>query len=120
MVTAVIAALGTGWQETVMGARCVGAAFPQCDRSGLGHEARRFFYTLDWDNRPLLRQKLWWPMCEAIGACTFLAKHFDDPIYEEWYRRFWGLCNNRFIDHRLGGWRHELTEDLGPGTSLFK
>lgn len=79
-----------------------------------------FFYTLDWDNLPLLRHKLWWPMCEAIGACSFLAAHFGDPYYEEWYRRLWGLCNNSFIDHSRGGWRHELAEDLGPGTTLFK
>ncbi len=87
---------------------------------GWDKEHGGFFYTLDWDNQPLLRHKLWWPMCEAIGACAFLAAHFDDPFYEEWYRRLWGLCNNRFIDHRLGGWRHELAEDLSPGGSLFK
>ena len=58
-------------------------------------------------------------MCEAIGASAFLAAHFGDPYYEEWYRRLWGLCNNRFIDHSLGGWRHELAEDLTPGNKLF-
>ncbi len=67
----------------------------------------------------MLRQKLWWPVCEAIGACAFLSAHFKEPYYEEWYRRLWGLCNLHFIDHQYGGWRHELTEDLSPAHSLF-
>jgi sulfoquinovose isomerase len=86
---------------------------------GWDKEHGGFFYTLDWDNRPALRHKLWWPASEGIGAAAFLAAHSADPIYETWYRRIWGFCNNRFIDHRLGGWHPELGEDLAPKHDLF-
>jgi sulfoquinovose isomerase len=78
-----------------------------------------FHYTLDWDNRPALRQKLWWPVCEAIGAAHFLGAHAGDDYCEGWYRNFWGLCNLHFIDHRGGGWFHELGDDLRPRATFF-
>jgi mannose/cellobiose epimerase-like protein (N-acyl-D-glucosamine 2-epimerase family) len=78
-----------------------------------------FFYTLDWTNRPTLRQKLWWPASEGIGAAHYLAAHHSDSYFENWYRRIWGFCANHFIDHKHGGWHHELGEDLKPSSSLF-
>lgn len=78
-----------------------------------------FFYTLDWENRPALAHKLWWPQAEGIGAATFLAEHSTDPFYEDWYRRIWGFCNTHFIDHGSGGWYSELSEELEPKHSLF-
>jgi len=78
-----------------------------------------FFYTLDWENRPALRHKLWWPSTEGIGAAHYLAAHDSDPYYEDWYRRIWGFCANHLIDHKHGGWHHELGEDLKPAQSLF-
>ena len=78
-----------------------------------------FYYTLDWNNRPALRQKLWWPATEGIGAAAFLAAHDSDPFYEDWYRRIWGFCNNHLIDHRRGGWLPELGEDLKPMRGFF-
>ncbi len=88
---------------------------------GLGWDKENggFYYTLDWENRPTLRQKLWWPAAEGIGAAAFLAVQTKDPFYQDWYRRIWGLCNNHFIDHDLGGWHHELDESLQPAQSLF-
>ena len=78
-----------------------------------------FYYTLDWDNRPLLRHKLWWPATEGIGAAAFLAAHSGDAFHEDWYRRIWGVCNNHFIDHRNGSWHHELAEDMTPKHEFF-
>ncbi len=86
---------------------------------GWDKECGGFFYTLDWENRPALRRKLWWPATEGIAAAAFLAVHSTDPFYEEWYRRIWGFCNNHFIDHRLGGWHHELNEYLQPKHDFF-
>jgi sulfoquinovose isomerase len=78
------------------------------------------FYTLDWNNQPSLRHKLWWPATEAIGAAAYLAKKDSDPFYEDWYRRIWGFCNNHFIDHADGSWHHELGPDLKPANHFFK
>ena len=78
-----------------------------------------FFYTLDWNNKPALRKKLWWPATEGIGAAAFLAETNGGGLYEEWYQRIWGFCNNHLIDHERGGWFPELAEDLKPITEFF-
>jgi sulfoquinovose isomerase len=87
---------------------------------GWDHQKGGFYYTLEWDNTPRLQQKLWWPACEGIGAAAYLAAHDQDPFYEDWYRRIWGFCNNNFIDHKNGGWHHELDQDLKPARGFFK
>jgi sulfoquinovose isomerase len=86
---------------------------------GWDTEKGGFHYTLDWDNRPALRQKLWWPACEAIGAAHFLGSHADDPYCETWYRRVWDFCNLHYIDHRRGGWIHEVGDNLRPSHTFF-
>jgi mannose/cellobiose epimerase-like protein (N-acyl-D-glucosamine 2-epimerase family) len=86
---------------------------------GWDKQAGGFFYTLDWDDHPALRQKLWWPATEALGAAAFLAAHDSDPYYEDWYRRIWGFCNSHLIDHRNGGWHAELDEALNPQKMFF-
>jgi len=78
-----------------------------------------FFYTLDWDNQPLMREKLWWPVSEAIGAAAFLCAYDRDPYFQIWYRRLWDFAANHVIDHERGGWRAELKEDLTPTSRLF-
>lgn len=78
-----------------------------------------FFYTLGWDNEPVLRQKLWWPCAEAIGAASFLCEHRPNDFHEAWYRYLWGFIDRHLIDHEHGGWHPELSEDLRPDTSLF-
>jgi sulfoquinovose isomerase len=86
---------------------------------GWDHEKGGFHYTIEWDNTPRLRQKLWWPATEGIGAAAYLAAHASDPFYEDWYRRIWGFCNNHLIDHKQGGWHHELGQDLKPHRGFF-
>jgi sulfoquinovose isomerase len=78
-----------------------------------------FFYTLDWDNRPALRQKLWWPCAEAIGAASFLCDHLPSDFHEAWYRRLWDFVARHVIDARHKGWHPELSETLQPAATLF-
>ena len=78
-----------------------------------------FFYNLDWDNKPIMRHKLWWPAAEAIGAAAFLNEHQPSDFHEEWYRRVWGTIAQKFIDHEHGGWHEELSDDLKPSYKLF-
>ncbi len=73
-----------------------------------------FFYTLDWANTPALRQKLWWPASEGIGAAAWLAAERRDGYFEDWYQQIWEFTDKYFIDHKLGGWHQALGEDLKP------
>lgn len=78
-----------------------------------------FFYTLDWDNKPLLREKLWWPVSEAISAASYIATYDNSGYFEAWYRKLWDYAENHVIDHVRGGWLSELKEDLTPTSRLF-
>lgn len=78
-----------------------------------------FFYTLDWDNKPIMREKLWWPVSEAIGAAAFIGAHDHSDYFQAWYRKLWDYAENHVIDHARGGWLSELREDLTPTSRLF-
>ena len=85
------------------------------------------FYTLDWEDRPLRRMKLWWPVCEGIGAAHFLNEFergtgFDlgrAARHEADYRRLWGVVSRAFLDPATGGWQEECAEALTPAFTLF-
>ena len=78
-----------------------------------------FFYTLDWNDVPARREKLWWPACEGAAAAHFLNEHDPGEFHEASYRRIWGAIANHFLDHENGGWHEELTEDLVPAHTIF-
>ena len=78
-----------------------------------------FFYTLDWDNKPIMREKLWWPLSEAIGAAAYISAFDSGDYFQAWYRKLWDYAENHVIDHKRGGWLSELTEDLRPTSRLF-
>lgn len=86
---------------------------------GWDHVKGGFYYTLDFDNRPALTHKIWWPATEAIGAAAFLKALKPDPFYEEWYRRVWDFSAMYFIDPANGGWFGELGDDLKPIDKFF-
>jgi mannose/cellobiose epimerase-like protein (N-acyl-D-glucosamine 2-epimerase family) len=93
--------------------------FSQSMSLGWDNDKSGFFYTLDWEDVPAKRNKLWWPACEGAGAAHFLNEHLPSDFHEESYRRIWGVIGKAFIDHRNGGWHEELTEDLLPAHTLF-
>jgi len=78
-----------------------------------------FFYTLDWQNVPEKKSKLWWPLCEGAAAAHFLNAHAPSDFHEESYRTIWGFIARHSIDRENGGWHEELTEDLVPSNTLF-
>jgi mannose/cellobiose epimerase-like protein (N-acyl-D-glucosamine 2-epimerase family) len=95
------------------------ALFAQAIGAGWDEARGGFYYTLDWGGRPLIRDRLWWPCCEGIGAATFLAAHESGALYEGWYRRIWSFTARHFIDRRAGGWRPQLDDSLRPVDGFF-
>ncbi|CCM76927.1 AGE family epimerase/isomerase [Rhizobium mesoamericanum] len=93
--------------------------FSQSIALGWDDDKGGFFYTLDWQDRPSKRNKLWWPACEGAGAAHFLNEHLPSDYHEEHYRRIWNVIERSFIDHENGGWHEELTEDLVPAHTIF-
>jgi sulfoquinovose isomerase len=78
-----------------------------------GWDARGgLYYTLNYDGTPRVRDRLWWPIAEGIGAAHFLKN-------EIWYRRFWDFAAGRLIDARHGGWRCQLDDAFRPIPGYF-
>ena len=86
-----------------------------------GWDAARggFYYTLSYDAAPLVRDRLWWPVCEGIGAAHFVANASGEPTAEDGYRKFWNFAARHFIDADHGGWRHHLDEEMRPIPGYF-
>jgi len=95
------------------------ALFAQSIALGWDKDKGGFFYNLDWNDKPDMRDKLWWPASEGIGAAAFLCEHRPSPFHEEWYRHIWDVIASSFIDEQNGGWHEQLTEDLKPSYTLF-
>jgi mannose/cellobiose epimerase-like protein (N-acyl-D-glucosamine 2-epimerase family) len=62
-----------------------------------------------------VRDRLWWPICEGVGAAHFLG----NAESEGWYRRFWDFAARHLIDARHGGWFCQLDEELRPIPGYF-
>ena len=99
--------------------QCSKALFGQAVRDGWDEDKGGFYYTLDWDGSPLVRDRYWWPCCEGIGASAFLNAIDGDPIYERWYRQIWSFIATRFIDRENGGWRAQVDDALRPNSGPF-
>ncbi|MDE3081496.1 MAG: AGE family epimerase/isomerase [Paracoccaceae bacterium] len=78
-----------------------------------------FYYTLDWSDRPLRRDRYWWPCAEGIAAAAVLRQSGGDARFESWYRRIWDFTAHHLIDHAQGGWFPELDDDLRPVARVF-
>jgi mannose/cellobiose epimerase-like protein (N-acyl-D-glucosamine 2-epimerase family) len=95
------------------------ALFKQSIDLGWDRERGGFFYTLDFDDRPSRREKVWWPIAEGIGAASFLCEHDPSPFHEAWYRHLWGFAARHLVDRENGGWHAELSADLQPIDNMF-
>lgn len=78
-----------------------------------------FFYTLDFDGQPLVRDKIWWPLCEGIGAAVFLGGVSDPTFYEDWYRRMWDYVQVHVFETATGRWIPQLDAHGSVRTTLF-
>jgi mannose/cellobiose epimerase-like protein (N-acyl-D-glucosamine 2-epimerase family) len=68
-----------------------------------------FPYTLGWDDRPVVRARMHWVLCEAVAAATVLAEATDDDGYRELAHGWWDSGERMFADPSTGSWHHELT-----------
>ncbi|WP_296136110.1 AGE family epimerase/isomerase [uncultured Tessaracoccus sp.] len=73
-----------------------------------------FAYTVDWDGRPVISNRFFWPVTEAIGAAHLLRLATGEATYTEWYDRLWAFADAHLVDHERGSWHSELDDDLRP------
>lgn len=78
-----------------------------------------FYYTLDWSGQPLVTDKIWWPLCEGIGAAVFLGSVADAGFYADWYRKIWDYVATDVVARETGRWIPQLDREGRAKTTLF-
>ncbi|WDY57050.1 D-mannose isomerase [Pseudomonas sp. PSKL.D1] len=76
-------------------------------------------YTLDWGNRPRVRERLHWVHAEACASAAALLQRTGERAYERWYRCFWDFIDGHFIDRVDGSWHHELDPTNRSAESIW-
>jgi sulfoquinovose isomerase len=76
-------------------------------------------YTVDWQRRPVVPQRLHWTLAEAVAAAAALHQRTGDPVYEHWYREFWDYIDVYLIDRQHGSWHHELDAHNQPAQTIW-
>lgn len=80
--------------------------------------AEGFVYTVDFEGAPVVRARMHWVLCEALGAATVLWQRTGADRYVHWYRQWWQFAVDHQIDHQGGSWHHELGPDLQPSARI--
>lgn len=78
-----------------------------------------FVYTVDWDGSPVVRDRLWWVLTEAIAAAAVLWHQTGDAVHAERYRRWWDHAASHYIDPTDGSWQHQLDHRNRPDTTVW-
>jgi sulfoquinovose isomerase len=75
-----------------------------------------FVYTVDWEGRPVVRERMHWVVAEATAAAAALHAATGDPSYAHWYETWWDHVATYFLDREHGSWRHELSPENRPSS----
>jgi mannose/cellobiose epimerase-like protein (N-acyl-D-glucosamine 2-epimerase family) len=76
-------------------------------------------YTLDWQQQPVVADRLHWTLAEAVAAAGALLQRTGEIEYEQWYRRFWDYIDTWLIDRQHGSWHHQLGADNQPSHTIW-
>jgi mannose/cellobiose epimerase-like protein (N-acyl-D-glucosamine 2-epimerase family) len=67
-----------------------------------------FVYTVDWEGRPVVRERMHWVVAEGIGTAAALFAATGEQRYDDWYATWWDYAEHYLIDREGGSWWHEL------------
>ncbi|KIH98274.1 hypothetical protein LP52_14005 [Streptomonospora alba] len=77
-----------------------------------------FCYTLDWDDRPVIRERMHWVATEACAAAHALHARTGGAGYAESARKWWAHVRAYFVD-AAQNWRHETDPHGRPSTTVW-
>jgi len=70
-----------------------------------------FVYTIDWEGKPVVRERMHWVAAEAIGAAAVLYHRTRIQHYADHYAIWWDYVSDFHRDPAGGSWWHELGTD---------
>ena len=82
--------------------------------------ANGFVYTVDWDGKPVVRERMHWVAAEATATAAALYVATGESSYAAWYETWWEHVSDCFIDQSHGSWRHELSPTNEPSSVTWK
>lgn len=77
-----------------------------------------FVYTVDFSGRPVVHERMYWVLCEAIGAAATLRAASDDSSYDADIEVFWRWAQDALIE-TPGAWREELDAHNRPASGTW-
>lgn len=78
-----------------------------------------FVYTLDWEDRPVVRERMHWVVAEAAMAAWALGRHTGEDAYTDLYDSWWSYAERYHLDRERGSWHHELDTANRPAASVW-
>lgn len=78
-----------------------------------------FVYSVGWDGKPIVRERVRWPIVEAMGTAYALYTVTGDPQYEAWYQKWWDYCIKYLMDYENGSWWQELDTNNEVTTKVW-
>jgi sulfoquinovose isomerase len=66
-----------------------------------------FVYTVDWNDRPVVAERMHWVAAEAAMTANILGRRTGEAVAAEWEPRLWRNLD-AFVDPEHGSWHHEL------------
>ncbi len=81
--------------------------------------AQGFVYTVDFEGKPLVRERMHWVVTEALATAAALHRATEDPAYEAWYRTWWEYAASYLVDEEHGSWIHELSPSNEVSTTVW-
>lgn len=70
-----------------------------------------FVYTVDWEGRPVVRERMHWVAAEAVAAAAALAHATGEQRFDDLYTAWWEYVGTYVLDRDGGSWWHELGTD---------
>jgi sulfoquinovose isomerase len=81
--------------------------------------AEGFVYTTDWSGRPVVRDRMFWVLGEALAAAATLQQRTGDARYAPLMSEWWRYAERFVLDYRLGSWHHQLDPDNRPTDTVW-
>lgn len=78
-----------------------------------------FVYTVDWEGKPVVSERMHWVAAEAVGAAAVAYQLTGDPVWEERYQLWWEYIAEHMIDREGGSWFHELSASNEPSSLVW-
>ncbi|SEE88615.1 AGE family epimerase/isomerase [Ruania alba] len=78
-----------------------------------------FVYTVDFEGKPLVRERMHWVVTEALASAAALYRVTGDANIAAWYQLWWEYAAVHLIDTQHGSWVHELGADNEPSATVW-